>query len=104
MGIKFHLLSSDPDDTRYVFHCPGCKCAHYVRVAGTRTIGKAIWKWNGSLDFPTVTPSILTNPNGPKEFRCHSYIRHGKIQFLYDSFHELKGQTVDLPDWESNLS
>lgn len=31
---------------------------------------------------------------------CHSFVTDGKIQFLNDCFHSLKGQTVDLPDWE----
>ena len=30
--------------------------------------------------------------------RCHSFVRDGKIRFLADSYHELAGQTVDLPE------
>ena len=29
---------------------------------------------------------------------CHHFIRDGKIQFLGDCTHALRGQTVDLPD------
>lgn len=30
---------------------------------------------------------------------CHSFVRAGKIEFLGDCTHALKGQTVPLPDW-----
>jgi hypothetical protein len=64
----------------------------------------AQWGWNGSLDKPTFTPSILvkanyTSPNRLDDI-CHSFVTDGKIQFLGDCTHELAGQTVDLPDWE----
>ena len=29
---------------------------------------------------------------------CHSFITDGRIQFLGDCTHELKGQTVELPE------
>jgi hypothetical protein len=57
------------------------------------------WTWNGSLDKPTFTPSLLCNQDSP-ESRCHSFVTDGKIQFLSDCHHELAGQTVELPDWE----
>jgi hypothetical protein len=31
-------------------------------------------------------------------FRCHSFVRAGRIEFLNDSTHALAGKTVDLPD------
>ncbi len=75
------------------FHCPGCECSHYVYVKGNVT-----WGWNGSLELPTFTPSILTW-TGPSERdgRCHSFVTDGRIQFLLDCAHALAGQTVDLP-------
>jgi hypothetical protein len=49
------------------------------------------------MESPTFTPSILCNKDAP-EVRCHSFVVNGRIQFLGDCFHFLKGQTVDLPE------
>jgi hypothetical protein len=95
---KLHRLSEDT----LVFHCPGCACSHGVRVSRTgpnplETEG--CWGWNGSIDLPTITPSILCNKHDPS-MRCHSFVRDGKIQFLNDCFHKLAGHTVEIPEWE----
>ncbi len=98
------------------FFCPGCEQVHAVRVPG--------WSFNGSETAPTFHPSVLVtsghfaphftagsecwctyrreHPDEPVSFRCyrcHSFVREGKIQFLTDSTHELAGQTVELPEW-----
>jgi hypothetical protein len=83
----------------YAFHCPGCGYDHAVTVNGRMNSQNATWGWNGSMDKPTFTPSINCNKDEP-EHRCHSFVRDGKIQFLGDCFHALKGQTVQLPEWE----
>ncbi len=77
----------------YVFFCPGCKCDHPF------TVGPNGWTWNGSMDKPTFNPSLLCNQDTPTD-RCHSFVRDGMIQFLGDCYHELKGQTVEIPDNE----
>ena len=63
------------------------------------------WGFNGSLDFPTFTPSVLSQWDEwqgegvpAKRHVCHSFVRDGRIQFLGDCTHALKGQTVDLPE------
>jgi hypothetical protein len=83
----------------YVVFCPGCKSGHLFRTETLDDGGKAapVWGFNGNLAFPTFTPSRLVNRDRP-ESRCHSFVRNGKIQFLVDSFHELAGRIVDLPD------
>lgn len=53
------------------------------------------WEWNGSTDAPTLRPSILSTLDH-KKLRCHSYMTDGMVQFLDDTSHELKGQTVPL--------
>jgi hypothetical protein len=53
------------------------------------------------MEKPTFSPSMLVNANTPKHLkltRCHSFVRDGKIQFLSDCDHNLKGQTIDLED------
>lgn len=103
---KLYLLRDDSGDnewynttyTEYCFNCPGCECWHQVRIKGPGPN----WKWNGDLDKPTFTPSILvnqgsTNPTTPQ---CHSFVTDGMIQFLPDCTHAMKGQTVEIPDWK----
>jgi hypothetical protein len=82
------------NDGYWVFDCPGCKCLHSIQVPP--------WTFNGDLEKPTVSPSILVNPNGDSSaLRCHSFVKDGMIQFLGDCDHDLKGQTVEIPDWTS---
>ncbi len=74
--------------------CPGCGIVHAFKVGGPT---QPKWDWNGSIDKPTFNPSMLVNKDHP-ESRCHSFVRHGLIQFLPDCHHELKNSTVELPD------
>ena len=106
------------DGTQHGAHlclwCPACEDSHVVGVDGP----EPRWEWNGSLESPTVSPSIkvtgvqwapgehfhkprhLVAPGA--QTVCHSYLREGRWQFLPDSTHQLAGRTVDmvpLPDW-----
>lgn len=86
VAIRKHQDGSG-GETRF-FWCPGCNILH----ATDHT-----WSFNGDLERPTFQPSILCNASFP-ESRCHSYVTDGRIQFLADCHHALKGQTVELPD------
>lgn len=100
------------------FVCPGCGRRHKLRVDGD---GSPRWSFNGDLDRPTFTPSILARreewtppvmgenlaewkrapwPQTKVMTICHSFVTDGRIQFLSDCTHALAGQTVDLPYWE----
>ncbi len=85
------------EDGLLMFQCPGCGYSHGVTVKGSVRQGPE-WGWNGSMDKPTFTPSL--NVNGGYGRRCHSFVKDGKIQFLGDCDHSLKGQTVEIPEWE----
>ncbi len=92
------------------FRCPGCGDVHAVPIHPDG------WKWNGSLDAPTLDPSLSVKTGhyashwrpgdecwcgknyGFECYRCHSVITGGKIFFCPDSTHALAGQTVDLLD------
>ena len=77
----------NPEFTHVIF-CPGCQCGHGWTTG---------WTFNGDLDKPTISPSLLVNwHNGTAPVRCHSFIRDGMIQFLSDCTHALVGQTVAL--------
>lgn len=83
------------------FHCPGCNSHHHVQHGSE--IGPN-WGWNGSLEKPTFTPSVLVTyegsdagTNGAPPAVCHSFVTDGRIQFLGDCTHAMAGQTLDLP-------
>lgn len=101
---------------RLTFWCPGCDRRHTVAVGEGPP---PRWGWDGSVDRPTFTPSVLVEgvhkltddecaaymrgdalPE-PRPFRCHSFVTDGQIQFLGDCTHALAGKTVPLPEkWE----
>lgn len=73
------------------FRCPGCDDEHVVRIEGA-----GAWGFNGDMDHPTLTPSVLVRYGDGS--RCHSFVRDGRIEFLSDCSHALAGQTVELPE------
>lgn len=93
--------------------CPGCDGAHRVQVTGedgSRPDGP-VWEWDGNVEAPTVSPSILVTydvtdrPELKLDRRCHSHLKAGRWEFLPDCTHPLAGQTVPmvpLPDWLAN--
>lgn len=78
--------------TQYLYICPGCG---YEHAFGLKADG-GHHEFNMDLNNPTVSPSLVQNFTPGK--LCHSFIREGKIQFLSDCWHHLKGQTVELPE------
>lgn len=109
--------------TSLLFHCPGCEDTHGPTVSRPDPVTHPgpVWEWNGSLDRPTIAPSIRVSgtkmtPEAEARWRqgqrltgdvlermntlCHSFVREGRIEFLGDCTHALAGQTVDLPEWE----
>lgn len=122
MGNKLKRYSN-PEGTEVGYHfvCPGCKHTHVVSVI--RPAPATGWQFNGNVEAPTFSPSILAksghyatgksaegcyncaeNAAHPEEAEgfdcmiCHSFVTDGRIQFLSDCTHALAGQTVDLPD------
>jgi hypothetical protein len=71
------------------------------------------WDWDGNLEAPTLSPSILTRSDHKRRrvdgelvdagpFVCHSFLRAGVFEFLGDCTHPLANQHVpipDLPEW-----
>lgn len=80
----------------FLFNCPGCGCFHFIN---TNPEYGGVWEFNNDLEKPTAKPSLLVNKSIPAK-RCHSFVTNGKIQFLDDSYHELKNQTVEIPEFE----
>lgn len=85
------VLENEPD--HYIFWCLGCRCAHYFKVPP--------WIFNGDMEKPTVRASILVRgvvdaATDPTPTRCHLFLTDGRIDFLNDCTHHLKGQTVPM--------
>jgi len=122
---KLSPVLRNSSDNGLLFWCPGCDGAH--RIQHGEGTGPR-WGWNGDVNKPTFTPSILINgrdftakgqadfdawhaagcprpeDDQPMKFEnapvvCHSFVTDGCIQFLGDCTHALAGQTVDLPAW-----
>lgn len=89
--MKFLKVGGD-----ILFKCPGCRGPQRIPVEGPQA-----WGFNGDMDKPTLTPSVLArryNDSRGLYFVCHSFVKDGKIEFLNDCTHTLKGQTVELED------
>ncbi|NMZ72988.1 hypothetical protein HBO32_07745 [Pseudomonas nitroreducens] len=89
-------------DDQLFFLCPGCSMLHGVRVGPGSQHPR--WDWNGDVNKPTFSPSILVTywwGEQREDRRCHSFVRDGRIEFLSDCTHALAGQTVDLPALEA---
>lgn len=94
--MKVAWLVPFGDYTRLVFECPGCRHAHGVPIDGPKA-----WQWNGSLEEPTISPSILVQMEfvGDRPTKiCHSFVRGGCIEFLGDCTHRLAGKKVPLEE------
>lgn len=91
---KFRIIPESETVNQLQFMCPGCKETHALNNT---------WQFNGNLDKPTVSPSVLVRwTMGPEKIShvCHSFITDGVIQFLGDCTHSLSGQKIELPEIE----
>lgn len=92
---KLHRAERAPGVTAYLFYCPGCECYHSYDVRSDG--GRPAWSFNGDMDRPTFTPSLLY-----PDRRCHLYLTDGRLHFQGDCSHALAGRTVDLPDFDDD--
>jgi hypothetical protein len=84
-GAQFH-------HRQFLYWCLGCGYEHAFAL----TTEGGHHEFNMDLKNPTISPSLLYNFNPEKI--CHSFIKEGKIEYLNDCWHHMKGQTVELPD------
>lgn len=87
-----------------LFWCEGCNTNHRVYISGT---GVPIWTFNGDYDKPTIRASVLVRGHLGKDKNdndnygvCHSFVTDGKIQYLNDCTHNLKGKTIELTEYD----
>lgn len=97
MPLLEKINNRDGQLVGYLVDCPGCKNSHLVYMTG-----KVKWSFNGNMDKPTFSPSLLVNGDlsNPSSPRCHSFIRNGVWEFLPDCTHELAGKKVKMIEVE----
>ena len=111
------------EDGTVIWWCPGCETYHGVQTnqQHRNPVTGALWQWNGSLESPTFSPSVLVSrreslrknpPDGLsgaelERFcdehrvvipRCHCFVRDGVIEFCSDSEHAMAGKSVAMVD------
>jgi hypothetical protein len=102
-------------ESGFTFWCAGCDDVHSV---STSAKSGANWTFDGNVERPTFSPSILVRGlrrevddrgewtgkwrrderGEPIPRVCHSFITAGRQQFLSDCTHDLAGTTVELAD------
>lgn len=105
-----HVKDGEKTYECLAFICPGCKAMHpnasgFHLLPVNSTTKTPQWDWDGNLEAPTLSPSILTKHGTIVDgvpTVCHSYLRAGVFEFLSDCTHSLVGQHVQmvpLEDW-----
>jgi hypothetical protein len=106
-------MYGDPADTVVGYHtwCPGCRSIHPVYVTthvGDKQVHHCAWSFNGDLERPTFSPSLLVYGHKREDGsvinpRCHSFITDGRWHFCGDCEHALAGQVVDMEEWADEM-
>jgi hypothetical protein len=89
--VSAHPYQDGSNKCQYWFWCPGCDTHHAYTIPN--------WNFNGDVNKPTFTPSLLCNRHDEKS-RCHLYVTDGKIKYLSDCHHKLANQTIDMEECE----
>ena len=92
----FAVVDDEPvqPEKKLGWYCPGCGEAHLIPISGNKG-----WAWDGSLDRPTISPSVLvrwTKGSDHTPVVCHSFVRAGVVDFLGDCTHAMAGQSVPM--------
>lgn len=94
-------LKTTSEGTLWVsYDCPGCGLNHNIPTGRAKSPS---WSFNGDVERPTLSPSILaTQEYGPERTKriCHHFVREGMIEFLSDCTHKMAGVTLPLPPSE----
>lgn len=107
--MKLYPYPAHSDEQRIVLYgawCPACDLEHGFRVDTEYWAreGLDVWGFDGDLDDPTFTGSMLSNRDEhPGYPRCHSYLEAGVWRFLDDCTHELAGQNVPMVEYPAEV-
>lgn len=107
IGIEHRMiLLQENGQKAALIYMPGVPCHVMINLEGQHPV----WSWNGDMEKPTFSPSILTQlPWGPerKQIRNHVFVRDSQIQYLSDCTHKYAGKTLELPrlcDWPEEFN
>lgn len=106
--MSLQTIQVEAGTGRAWFWCPGCQTMHHVTVPPH----PQCWGFSGDLIRPTLSPSVKCawhtwdppataenlNP-GPQrkvDHCCHFFVTNGRIAYLTDCTHALRGRTVDM--------
>lgn len=105
MATKLKPLKNQSGEVdTYLFFCPGCKETHPFQVPR--------WSFNGDMEKPTFSPSLLVYESGrnraenqapSRKTQCHLFLTDGVIQYCGDCPHELAGKSIECPDWRDEM-
>jgi len=85
-----YIDSKGQSHTNLIWWCPGCDKYHVVSPEKH--------SWNGSMDKPSFSPSLLCNPPDHNPPLCHSWMTDGVIKYLSDCEHSLANKEIEIPD------
>lgn len=75
--------------------CPACGEVHGVPLSGAPS-----WEFNGSMEKPTITPSVKISGSFGNPVThgrvCHFHVEAGRIRYCGDCTHGLRDQTIDM--------
>ncbi len=92
-----HRCAEYEEDGYLWFFCPGCETHHRIKIGP--------WTYNGDPIRPTFNPSVMVSYGGSDGNKvCHFFVKDGRIQYLMDSYHKYKGQTIDMPMLDDEAS
>lgn len=80
----YGLYTSYKDNPHHgiMFVCPGCRSITAIQFY--QLDGRAMWTWDGNVESPTCTPSILHTKrgDGSKSDGCgwHGYLTNGEFR------------------------
>lgn len=96
--MKAKILKGTKDSPEILLiQCPGCNTEHQIHLIGPKAL-----QWNGSLERPTLWPSLNLDNGGNPPVKCHSLINNGRISFLGDSTHPLNRKLdIELPEYSN---
>lgn len=94
MNVIKPVTNDNGDILGYSFYCKGCREPHVYW-----TSGKLVWSFNGNLERPTFTPSLLntwTNHEEGIRLVCHLFLTDGIVSYCGDCTHEMSGMSYQL--------
>lgn len=102
----------DNGHIEYYFYCAGCQHNHSIVTKWgdvqldrwhkkmdqkDKNSNPPMWRFTGSLDHPTISPSVLYKwAAGEKSGVCHFFVKQGVIEYLEDCTHQFKGKKLGL--------